>query len=240
MGGPFFTDQALDTTFVDTLRAITYDIIKDKSTASTAKQRKGSATGSSGRRAPGKVIQGQKNAAPTSAMTSKKRTADQMRAGEGPSDKAALPATSTVLKQNSLVVMPANYKHFPTIADITEVLANAKIADTVLDEEQVQNLVTSLMWDNMVEPVTVGDRNGWRVTRASKQSVERWFTKMQQQTPGDIEDARPTPFKNEVEDAPCFNCPVAHLCEPSAAVSPQTCEYFSTYLGLDAPIDEGS
>jgi len=234
-GGPFFTDQALDTTFVDMLKAFAYDHIKKQSTASTAKQRKNSAatgSGGIGRRTAAKVTKSQKNSTTpaVAAVVPKKRTADQMRGD-----------TAT---RSDLVVMPAGYLHFPTIAEITEALTASKIVtDTVLDEAQVESLVICLMYDNLVEEVVVGDRKGWRVTRASKQSGESWMMKLQQQqqqqqTLADMEDISPTTFKNDGQDAPCFNCPVANLCDLGAPVGPHNCEYFATYLGMDAPIDQ--
>ncbi|PTB71508.1 RNA polymerase Rpc34 [Trichoderma longibrachiatum ATCC 18648] len=101
--------------------------------------------------------------------------------------------------------------------------------NTILSEGDVKKLVDVLVWDNLVEPVKVAGRLGYRVSRVARQSVESWAGR-------DDPTGRaggPELYVSPLTEAPCGRCPVFELCEEGGPVAPSNCEYFQKWLGKD-------
>ncbi|OTB02656.1 hypothetical protein M426DRAFT_74437 [Hypoxylon sp. CI-4A] len=212
-GGPWYTDQYLDEAFIDVLQALALRIIKEKGSYRSTGERN---TRSASPILPKKgVIRGGLSEA---AMKSKKRSADAM------SKDDAAPVTGPVTKVRGAVrlPLPAGYNGYPTTEEITKDIIAMNVArGQPLRAEHVQELIDILVWENRVEPVKMGDRVGYRITRISKQNPEP--TKL------DSEDFW-EPRTNGLTTVPCGKCPVFELCEEGGPVWAGGCEYFDTWL----------
>lgn len=214
-GGPWYTDQNLDEAFIEELQRVIFDFIKRQSSYHSTH---GGATRA---QAPKKgVLKG-------NAEKSRKRDASQMNAP--PAKAVKLSATSTPRK-DALLPLPAGYTGYPTVRDIARLLSSSGITNnTILTEEDVKKLVNVLVWDNLVEPIKVAGKVGYRVSRVAKQSAESWAGR--EDPTG--RDGGPEPFVSAYTEAPCGRCPVFDLCEEGGPVGPSNCEYFKRWLELD-------
>lgn len=221
-GGPWFTDQALDVAFIEDLQRVIFDYIKrhgsyfqkdSSSSARTNVPKKGILKGSA-----------------SSVAAGKKRAAEQMSGDDPHADTAATSPKNTYLP------LPAGYKEYPTVRDMARFISQSGITtETILGEEDVQKLVDVLVFDNLVEPVRVGGRVGYRVRRHPKQSLESWAAP---RSADDgvlplVEPGAPEPVTNGFTEAPCGRCPVFDLCEEGGPVSASNCIYFQQWLELE-------
>ncbi|PTB37902.1 uncharacterized protein TrAFT101_005225 [Trichoderma asperellum] len=229
-GGPWYTDQDLDEAFIEDLQRVVFDFIKRQSsyhsTHGGAAARAAAAAG--GTQAPKKgVIKGglAAAAAAADAIKGKKRDASEM---EG---KAAAPKpTPSSRREPALLPLPAGYTAYPTVRDIARLLSSSGITNnTILSEGDVKKLVDVLVWDNLVEPVRIAGKVGYRVSRIAKQSVESWAGR---EDPSG-RDGGPELYVSPLAEVPCGRCPVFDLCEDGGPVGPSNCEYFKKWLGKD-------
>jgi DNA-directed RNA polymerase III subunit RPC6 len=229
-GGPWFTDGELDTAFISELEGIVFEYIKTKS-AYRGSQPQPAASSSGPTKAP-------KKGAVTADTTARgtKRSATEI----STDDTSPTPArSSTATKTRAVFLpMPAGYKHYPTVAEIAKFIHDTGITNnTTLGEADIQQLVDVLTYDGLIEPVRVGRRRGYRVTRAMKQDTVPFHKRQKEREAGIGLDqplvAGAEPLSNGLTEAPCGRCPVFELCEEGGPVSPSNCVYFLQWLDLE-------
>lgn len=223
-GGPWYTDQDLDEAFIEDLQRVVFDFIKRQSSYHSTHGAATARAAAGGTQAPKKgVIKG--GLAAADANKGKKRDASEM---EG---KAAAPKpASSSRREPALLPLPAGYTAYPTVRDIARLLSSSGITNnTILSEGDVKKLVDVLVWDNLVEPVRIAGKVGYRVSRIAKQSVESWAGR---EDPSG-RDGGPELYVSPLAEVPCGRCPVFDLCEDGGPVGPSNCEYFKKWLGKD-------
>ncbi|KAL7793158.1 RNA polymerase Rpc34 [Trichoderma ceciliae] len=228
-GGPWYTDQDLDEAFIEDLQRVVFDFIKRQSSYHSTH---GGAARAA--QAPKKdVIKGGLG----EANKGKKRDASEMEAkAVAPAAKIPKASPSSVLvssasrREPALLPLPAGYMAYPTVRDIARLLSSSGITNnTILTEGDVKKLVDVLVWDNLVEPIKVAGKIGYRVSRIAKQSVESWAGR---DDPSG-RDGGPELYMSPLAEAPCGRCPVFDLCEEGGPVGPSNCEYFKKWLGKE-------
>ncbi|KAG9258211.1 RNA polymerase Rpc34 subunit [Emericellopsis atlantica] len=210
-GGPWYTDQNLDEAFIEELQRVVFDFIKRQSSY-ISRHGHDSRT----QKMPKKgVIKGEDRG--------KKRAASEM---EEPAPKAAKTTAISTPRKDVLLPLPAGFTGYPTVKDIARLLSSSGITNnTILTEMDVKKLVDVLVWDNLIEPIRVGGKTGYRVSRVAKQSTQGWAGRE------DGVDGNPEPYISPYTEAPCGRCPVFELCEDGGPVGPSNCEYYAKWLG---------
>ncbi|PQK10259.1 hypothetical protein BB8028_0002g05830 [Beauveria bassiana] len=215
-GGPWYTDQNFDDAFIEELQRVVFDFIKRQSSYHSTHA---GSSSSARAQAPKKgVVQG-------GLERGKKRDAREM---SKPPSKVSKTAAGTTPRKEALLPLPAGYTGYPSVRDIARLLSSSGITNnTILSEEDVRKLIDVLVWDNLIEPVRVAGKVGYRVARVARQSTEPWA--------GREDPAGPEPYTSPYTEAPCGRCPVFDICEDGGPVGPSNCEYFKTWLGLSDP-----
>lgn len=229
-GGPWYTDQDLDEAFIEDLQRVVFDFIKRQSsyhsTHGAAQARASAAAGSTQTPKKGVIKGGLVAATDAAANKGKKRDASEM---EGKAVAAPKPVSSS-RREPALLPLPAGYTAYPTVRDIARLLSSSGITNnTILSEGDVKKLVDVLVWDNLIEPVRIAGKVGYRVSRIAKQSVESWAGR---EDPSG-RDGGPELYVSPLAEVPCGRCPVFDLCEDGGPVGPSNCEYFKKWLGKD-------
>lgn len=234
-GGPWYTDQDLDEAFIEDLQRVVFDFIKRQSsyhsTHGAAQARASAVAAAAGStQTPKKgVIKGGLGATADAANKGKKRDASEMEGKAVAAPKPA-PSSSSSRREPALLPLPAGYTAYPTVRDIARLLSSSGITNnTILSEGDVKKLVDVLVWDNLVEPVRIAGKVGYRVSRIAKQSVESWAGR---EDPSG-RDGGPELYISPLAEVPCGRCPVFDLCEDGGPVGPSNCEYFKKWLGKD-------
>ncbi|SPQ18397.1 700f54d4-458e-404a-9bde-80bf9b9eb9db [Thermothielavioides terrestris] len=240
-GGPWFTEGELDTAFISELEGIVFEYIKTKSAYRGSQPHPGgSAPSSSGAtKAPkrGAVLGGETTSRGTKRAATEISTDDGTPAPAGAVTSRGSGSSHTKTRAVFLP-MPAGYKHYPTVAEIAKFIHDTGITNnTTLGEADIQQLVDVLTYDGLIEPVRVGRRRGYRVTRAARQDTVPFHRRQKERAAG-IGLDRPLvvgaePLGNGLTEAPCGRCPVFDLCEEGAPVSPSNCVYFLQWLELE-------
>ncbi|EHK39901.1 uncharacterized protein TrAtP1_005913 [Trichoderma atroviride] len=230
-GGPWYTDQDLDEAFIEDLQRVVFDFIKRQSsyhsTHGAAQARASAAAGSTQAPKKGVIKGGLVAAADAAANKGKKRDASEM---EGKAAAAPKTSVSSSRREPALLPLPAGYTAYPTVRDIARLLSSSGITNnTILSEGDVKKLVDVLVWDNLIEPVRIAGKVGYRVSRIAKQSVESWAGR---EDPSG-RDGGPELYISPLAEVPCGRCPVFDLCEDGGPVGPSNCEYFKKWLGKD-------
>ena len=209
-GGPWYTDQNLDEPFIEELQRVIFDFVKRQSSYHSTH------SSSSRTQVPKKGV-----------LKGKKRDAREL--DEPPAKAVKILATASP-KRDALLPLPAGYVAYPTVRDIARLLSASGITNnTILSEEDVKKLVDVLVWDNLVEPVKIAGKMGYRASRVAKQSTESWAGR--EDPIG--RDGGPDPVISFYTEAPCGRCPVFDLCEEGGPVGPSNCVYFKRWLGGD-------
>jgi DNA-directed RNA polymerase III subunit RPC6 len=229
-GGPWFTDGELDTAFISELEGIVFEYIKTKSAYRGSQPQSAASSSSGATKAP-------KKGAVTADTTARgtKRSATEISTDDTSSTTARSNSTKT---RAVFLPMPAGYKHYPTVAEIAKFIHDTGITNnTTLGEADIQQLVDVLTYDGLIEPVRVGRRRGYRVTRAMKQDTVPFHKRQKEREAGIGLDqplvAGAEPLSNGLTEAPCGRCPVFDLCEEGGPVSPSNCVYFLQWLDLE-------
>ncbi|PHH68484.1 hypothetical protein CDD80_7488 [Ophiocordyceps camponoti-rufipedis] len=223
-GGPWYTDQNLDEAFIEDLQRVVFDFIKRQSgylsTHALKAPRKGVVKGGVDQRG-------------------KKRPAAEISSSNGPSSK-------TPRREATLLPLPAGYTGYLTVRDIARQLStNGITTNTILSEEDVKKLVDVLVWDNLVEPVKMAGKLGYRVVGIARQSAESWAGDPSSSSAAAAaaaaaastsSDSGPRPRVSPLNEAPCGRCPVFDLCEDGGPVGPGNCEYFKRWLDADGQV----
>lgn len=221
-GGPWYTDQDLDEGFIESLQKVIFNYIKAQGSYNS---RRGGSSGGS---------QQERTQAPTKGVLKggltdkrKKRSASEL---EEPPAKGAKTSSASVPPRHHqpvLLPLPAGYTDYPTVRDVARFLSMNNITNnTILSEHDVQKLVDVLMWDNLVEPVRIAGKIGYRVARIARQATGSWPSR---DDPTGRE-GEPEPHISAYTELPCGRCPVFELCEEGGPVGPSNCEYFKKWL----------
>ncbi|KAG6263428.1 hypothetical protein E4U49_002253 [Claviceps purpurea] len=218
-GGPWYTDQNLDEAFIEELQRVVFDFVK----------RQSGYLSSHGVPAASRSQTPRKGVVKGAVDKGKKRDASEM--SKPPSKAVKIAPGATTRKQEPVrLPLPAGYTGYPTVRDIARLLSSSGITNnTILSEDDVRKLVDVLVWDNLIEPVKVAGKLGYRVSRIAKQSTENWAGR---DDPTGREGG-PEPYISPYTEAPCGKCPVFSFCEEGGPVGPSNCEYFKTWLGLE-------
>ncbi|KAK5992606.1 putative DNA-directed RNA polymerase III subunit rpc6 [Cladobotryum mycophilum] len=219
-GGPWYTDQDLDEAFIEDLQRVVFDFLKRQSSYHSTH------SGAARTQVPKKgVLKG-------GLDKGKKRDASEMEAPSTTTKPVKLPtaAAAAPKREAALLPLPAGYMGYPTVRDIARLLSTSGITNnTILTEGDVKKLIDVLVWDNLVEPVKVAGKVGYRVCRIAKQSTDSWAGR-------DDPSGRsggPELYMSPYAEAPCGRCPVFDLCEEGGPVGPSNCEYFKKWLGKE-------
>ncbi len=232
-GGAWFTDGELDTAFVAEMEAIVYEYIKTKSAyLSTQPQSQSSST----TKVPKK---GYATAGETTSRGTKRAATDMSTddAAAAPDPDPTRSSSNSSGKARAVFLpMPPGYKYYPTVPEIAKFIHDAGVTNnTTLGEAEIQQIVDVLMYDGLIEPIRVGRRKGWRVTRPHKLDTTPYHQRLKEREAGILEGPLtlgPEPISNALTEAPCGRCPVFNLCEEGRTVSPENCIYFLQWLGL--------
>ncbi|KOS17858.1 putative DNA-directed RNA polymerase III subunit rpc6 [Escovopsis weberi] len=237
-GGPWYTDQDLDEAFIEDLQRVVFDFIKRQSSYHSTHGGSSSAAAAAAARSATQVPKkGVLKAHPPDK--GKKRDAAEMETAAAATHTTTAAAGAPRAKSSSaaahrdaaLLPLPAGYTGYPTVRDIARLLSSSGITNnTILSEGDVKKLVDVLVWDELVEPVKIAGKVGYRVSRIAKQSTESWAGR---EDPSG-RDGGPELYVSPLAEAPCGRCPVFDLCEEGGPVGPSNCEYFKKWLGKDA------
>ena len=226
-GGPWYTDQSFDETFSDDLQKVIFDFIKAR--GSQLKDRNGSKS-----QAPKKGVL--KGSSSSLSERSKKRDAKEMDSAPPPAKTAKAATTSSLLRRDTAntgdyIPKEPGFTGYPTLKEIARFLSLSGITNnTVLDEDNVEKLVNVLVWDNLVEPIKVAGKKGYRASNVVKQPARPWAARRDDPaTP----ESEPKPYISALTEAPCGKCPVFDICEDGGPVGPSNCVYFKRWLGTD-------
>jgi len=239
-GGPWFTEGELDTVFIAELEGIVFEYIKTKSAYLGSQG--GPRHDTSTLRAPRKgVIKGvvTDGEAGLTASRGVKRTASEITTNDSALAARAQPETGIHRGSRKVYLpLPAGYKLYPTVTEIAKLIHETGVTNnTTLGEADIQQLVDGLYYDGLIEPVKVGSRRGYRVTRATKQDTAPFnpFNKRQQEGEAGVGIGRlgVEPPGNGLTETPCGRCPVFDLCEEGGPVSPSNCVYFMQWLDIE-------
>ncbi|KAK4174546.1 putative DNA-directed RNA polymerase III subunit [Triangularia setosa] len=220
-GGPWFTDGELDEAFIKAIESIIFEYIKTHS----AYMSRGT---SLPQRQPKKGV-----------VTGETRGVKRVATDISNDDATAMPPTAKGVpppkKKETYLPMPAGYKKYPTVNEITEFIHMQKVSSAMLGVADIQALVDVLVFDGLIEPIKVNNRKGYRVVRPTKQDTMS-YAKRQQEREAHPELGEtvlgPTSVSSAVTEAPCGRCPVFELCQEGGPVAPSTCVYFQEWLGL--------
>ncbi|POR31669.1 Putative DNA-directed RNA polymerase III subunit rpc6 [Tolypocladium paradoxum] len=216
-GGPWYTDQNLDEAFIEDLQRVVFDYVKRQSGYL-------STHGGAGTR----TLVPKKGVLKGGVDKGKKRGAQEM--SKPPSKAVKTSTTAAPRREPAFLPLPAGYTGYPTVRDIARLLSSSGITNnTILSEDDVKKLVDVLVWDNLIEPIKIAGKLGYRVARVAKQSTESWAGR--EDPTG--RDGGPDPYVSPYTEAPCGRCPVFELCEEGGPVGPSNCEYFKRWLGVD-------
>lgn len=230
-GGPWYTDSELDEAFISELLKFTFDYITRQSTYRhiEASERK---------KEPKKGILKGDAAAAAAAAKGKKRAAEDMSAEDPPPANKPTKKTPREPKKIQLLPLPAGYSGYPTVRQIAELISTTGItAETTLSIADVQQLVDVLVYDGLVEPLTVGKKKCYRTVRPLATDPTPLTAMMRDSVVDEdvlelsVGDMGAHPLSNGLTEAPCGNCPVFDLCEEGGPVSPGDCVYFQRWLG---------
>lgn len=219
-GGPWFADGDLDESFIEMLLAVTHNLIKQSGTYLSLRG-EATRTASLSPVLPKKVINGSQSDAAVAAR-GKKRPADDMATDDDPFGDSPTKSRKKS-SQPVRIPMPAGYKNYMTVSEITQQLAGSNVSKGMpLKEADIQQLLDVLIYENRVEEVKVGSRVGYRTIRASKLDIATNKVTLEEET---VE-----PPNNGLTTAPCGRCPVFQLCEEGGPVWAGGCEYFDQWL----------
>lgn len=230
-GGPWYTDSELDEAFISELLKFTFDYITRQSTYRhiEASERK---------KEPKKGILKGDAAATAAAAKGKKRAAEDMSAEDPPPASKPSKKTPREPKKIQLLPLPAGYSGYPTVRQLAELISTTGITgDTTLSIADVQQLVDVLVYDGLVEPLTVGKKQCYRTVRPLATDPTPLTALMRDSVVDEdvlelsVGDMGAHPLSNGLTEAPCGNCPVFDLCEEGGPVNPGNCVYFQRWLG---------
>jgi DNA-directed RNA polymerase III subunit RPC6 len=167
------------------------------------------------------------------SQISKKKRGDDKAAlanGTAPVDRPLFKTPENWKTGNVLVPHPADYRNYPTVADIQAHVAEVEVVkDITLGEDDIHRLLGKLELDGQVERMRGEDgkltdtyrsvRNSW----SSRTGPDTWYG------PQDPDSNGWGPG-NGLTQSPCGRCPVFKECRPGGIVSPQTCVYLDDWL----------
>ncbi|KAL4930501.1 RPC34 RNA polymerase subunit family protein [Aspergillus undulatus] len=134
-------------------------------------------------------------------------------------------------KEKEYLPYPAGYTGYPTIAALTAAVNQSGITPVRLGEESVTQLLEMLCYDNKL--VALNNGEVYKSIKNPEQVKARQARKPETEDPSAADDRL---VSNGMTEVPCGHCPVFNLCVPGGAVSPETCEYFETWIHEKGPL----
>lgn len=198
-GGPWYTDGELDEEFISTImRFLQHKIIGATFYASKMPNLK-----------KPKKVHGKK------MTTEEARAARAAALGPPREEEGTAPPSEREIRRarfESYLPMPATYRSYPTIDDLTLMVLNSGLTTVILNAADVQQLLDIMMYDGAITKIMMGDAIGYRAQRSSLLD--------------------PDDLGSVLTEAPCGRCPVFDLCQEGGPVGPSNCEYFAEWLRL--------
>ncbi|KAL4869705.1 hypothetical protein BDV12DRAFT_74884 [Aspergillus spectabilis] len=132
--------------------------------------------------------------------------------------------------QKAYLPYPAGYKDYPTISMLTTAVNQSGITPVRLGEESVTQLLEMLCYDNKLVALNNGE-----VYKSVKNpdQIKAQQARKPDEDPSAADDRL---VRNGMTEVPCGHCPVFNLCVPGGAVSPESCEYFETWIHEKGPL----
>jgi DNA-directed RNA polymerase III subunit RPC6 len=197
-GGPWYTDGEMDEDFIEALATVLVNYIKSRSFYRSSRAQKAPKRGTSAAE-----VKAMRNAALGPTIKSE----------NGISSKPpAANRTSTSTSTTTLLPMPPGYQSYPTLDDCTKFIANSNLTSTPLAQDDIQQLLDMLVYDQRIEKILSGSE-GVAYKMSRRAAVLEEFG-----------------IENPLVQAPCGRCPVFELCEEGGPVGPSNCEYFREWL----------
>lgn len=206
-GGVWYHEGSLDTSFIEGISQALYSYIHGKTFYfSSYKARKPS-------QVKRKATAG-KSAAELHAMRAE-ALEPQVKLEDAPEEDMIQ------IRHDAMLPFPAGYQKYPTLTECTRHIHASRIATIPLVEENIQELLNVLIWDDKIEAITTNPaRVMYRAIRKSAREM-------------DIEGDQGGP-SNGLTQVPCGACPVFDICEEGGPVAPSNCEYFKRWLDPEA------
>ena len=96
------------------------------------------------------------------------------------------------------------------VDEVANEIASSGISNQVLQVEDVHNIIKTLVYDSVLE------------SRSPMHGQEMYGL-----------STHPVPESTPFTDIPCGVCPVFNSCHEGGPISPEKCEYYSRWLGVD-------
>jgi len=236
LGGAWYTDSEMDEEFIRGVCRVIVDFVWRRSFYH-----------SSGRDGISASERGKGKKAPKNGIIANtKKTFEQTKAegalslsgpvhaaiGESVTGKVDIQAHAPIEDDNAhrlkryenMLPMPPGYLGYPTLTDITSYIDSHPVTNVTLTEQEIEQLMEILVFDDVVEKVELGsagkragyEETAFKATRRGLRQVILGEGYVGQQ--------------NGFTGAPCGGCPVFELCEVGGPVNPGGCEYFRDWL----------
>jgi DNA-directed RNA polymerase III subunit RPC6 len=199
-GGPWYTDGELDEEFITMVTSVVFAQISKRSfyKSSSAMLRKPTKTVTKGMTATQAKAARDKALSPNA---SKEEDAEDERSVKRRKYEAQFP-------------MPADYKDYPNVHELTAFVENAGITDITLTSNEIQQVLDIMCYDGKIEKIIGGSSEG-----VGYKAVRKTLRDMDE-------------IGSVLNEAPCGRCPVFDLCQEGGPVAPSSCEYFKEWLDM--------
>jgi len=196
-GGPWYTDGELDEEFINTIMQILYEYVKKRTFYRS---------GHSPKR-PKKIV---KRMTPEEAKAARDKSLGPRVKTEQQDDGR----TAVIRDYERYVPMPAGYKGYPTLSELTSYVENSKFTSQTLTATEIEQLLDILCYDDRIEKIAASGQDGFAYKALRKTLLDEDYV------------------SSVLTEAPCGRCPVFDLCEEGGPVGPSNCEYFNDWLNL--------
>ena len=234
-GGSWYTDSEMDEEFIRGVCRVIVDFVW-----------RGSFYHSSGKDGSSSEKEKRKKAPKKGTISSMKKTIDHAKAERalalsGPVAAAAGGSVTGKLdfqnqalpeddfshrrkRYENMLPMPPGYLGYPTLTDITSYIDSHPVTNVTLAEQEIEQLMEILCFDDVVEKVDLGGPGGGigyeeTAFKATRRGLRQIILGEGEGTDG-----------NGFTSAPCGRCPVFEICEVGGPVNPGGCEYFRDWL----------
>ncbi len=100
---------------------------------------------------------------------------------------------------------------YASVEEVAEKIASSGVSNQILQVEDVENILKTLVYDNVLDQFSIADHSG---------NASRVYGKSKLNVPDGI------PFT----DIPCGVCPVFNECHEGGQVAPEKCDYYKKWL----------
>ncbi|KAK9472195.1 RNA polymerase Rpc34 [Dipodascopsis tothii] len=205
-GGPWFTDNQLDTEFISSLLTIIFRYIASESSPSADEQ--------------DEVLRRQQDALKKARKSQAKKAGKKKhKAEEAP---VVGPVVDKVRPEDVVydqVSFTTAYKTYPTLDNVQEFVQTSGITTVDLARADIKALCDVLVYDGKVESLDEGFS-----FRAIKSAVD------DAETASTVADTAAVIQPGGLSEAACGSCPVFKLCKPQGPVNAEECVYLEQWL----------